>query len=283
MLTKSRDEDDFFMLFLFVTCQLPLLALIFSEAKLKHFLSSAELQKRDHQIRQCALLYANQSPWQKLYHSRNEQSFITFTGFDYATFYYLLSKFTPLYLRYSPYSINCKIVIIENEDGTRGRPQSLDAAACLGLVLGYSRTKGSLFLLQMIFGATPSLLSLFLRYSIKLLYKVLKEEPSARVEIPSEEGIREYQEVIASNFPVLDGTWCVVDGLKIPIQMSGDVATQNSGWLHSHFVGCIFVFAPSRVIVRCIVNALGSWHDSYIAENGELYETLREPPVVELL
>jgi hypothetical protein len=211
MSTKSCDEDDFFIPFLFFTCQLPLLALIFSEAKLTHFLSSAELQKRDRRIRRCALLYADQSPWQKLYHSRNEQSFITFTGFDYATFYYLLSKFTPLYLRYSPYSINCKIVVIQNDDGTRGRPRCLDAAACLGLVLGYTRTRGSLFSLQMIFGATHSVLSLFLRYSIKLLYKVLKEEPSARIEIPAEEDIKEYQEVIASNFPDLDGTWCVVD------------------------------------------------------------------------
>jgi hypothetical protein len=108
---------------------------------------------------------------------------------------------------------------------------------------------------------------------------VLKEEPSARVEIPSEEDIREYQMVIASNFPVLDGTWCVVDGLKIPIQKSGDEATQNAyynEWLHSHFVGCIFVFAPSRVTVCCIIKAAGSWHDSYIVENGGLYEMLRD-------
>jgi len=46
MSTKSCDEDDFFIPFLFFTCQLPLLALIFSEAKLTHFLSSAELQKK---------------------------------------------------------------------------------------------------------------------------------------------------------------------------------------------------------------------------------------------
>jgi hypothetical protein len=134
------------------------------------------------------------------------------------------------------------------------------------------------FLLQIVFGATHSVLALFLRYSIKLLYKVLKEEPSARIEIPSEEEIREYQEVISSNFPVLDGTWCVVDGLKTKIQKSGDEEIQNAyynGWLHSHFVGCISVFAPSRVIVRCTVNAPRSWHDSYISEIGGLYETLR--------
>jgi hypothetical protein len=130
----------------------------------------------------------------------------------------------------------------------------------------------------MIFGATHSVLALFLRYSIKLLYKVLKEENSARIELPSNEQIREYQEVVSTHFPVLNGAWCIVDGLKIPIQKSGDEEIQNAyynGWLHSHFVGCIFIFAPSGVIVACTLNAPGSWHDSYIAENGGLYDKLR--------
>jgi len=66
--------------------------------------------------------------------------------------------------------------------------------------------------------------------------------------------------------------------LKIPIQKSGDEATQNAyynGWLHSHFIGCIFVIAPSGVIIACILNAPGSWYDSYIAENGGLYDKLK--------
>jgi len=173
--------------------------------------------------------------------------------------------------------VNGKIVTVRNQDGP-GRPQLFDAPSCLGLVLGYTRTKGSLFSLQMIFGATHSVLALFLSYSIKLLYKVLKEEPTARIEMPSVEEIREYQEVISSHFPVLNHTWCVVDGLNIPIQKSGDEATQNAyynGWLHGHFVGCIFVFAPSGAIVACTLNAPGFWHDSYIAENGELYDKLK--------
>jgi len=119
-LSSENDEDDFFKMFLLVSCQLPLLAFIFSEAKLEDFLSSAELQRRDRYIRRCALLDANQSPWQKLYHSRNEQSFITFTGFNYASFDYLLSKFQPLYQRYSPYTVNGKIPMVRNQDGTRG-------------------------------------------------------------------------------------------------------------------------------------------------------------------
>jgi len=64
MSTLSNDDDDFIMLLLLLSCQLPLLALIFSEAKLKHFLSLAELQRRDRRTQRCALVDANQSPWQ---------------------------------------------------------------------------------------------------------------------------------------------------------------------------------------------------------------------------
>ena len=60
----------------------------------------------------------------------NEQSFITFTGLDYATFEYLLS-------------LGHCIVVARNGDGRRGRPQSLEA--CLGLVLGYTSARDSLF------------------------------------------------------------------------------------------------------------------------------------------
>jgi hypothetical protein len=116
------------------TCFMPttFISCYFLEAKLKHFLSSSELQRRDCRIWRCAHLIADQSPFQKLHHSRNEQSFITFTGLDYATFEYLLTKFWPLYQRYSPYSVNGKIVVIWNGDGRRGRPRLLDAPACLG-------------------------------------------------------------------------------------------------------------------------------------------------------
>jgi len=69
-----------------------------------------------------------------------------------------------------------------------------------------------------------------------------------------------------------------MDGLKIPIQRSGDEFTQNAyynGWLHAHFVGCVIAFAPSGIIVACTLNAPGSWHDSFIAQNGGLYDVLR--------
>jgi hypothetical protein len=41
--------------------------------------------------------------------------------------------------------------------------------------------------------------------------------PLPGFKIPPVERIREDQEVFGSNFPALNGTWCVVDGLKLPI------------------------------------------------------------------
>jgi hypothetical protein len=90
---------------------------------------------------------------------------------------------------------------------------------------------------------------------MKLLFKMLKEEVDARVALPSAAKIRHYQEVVRTNFPDLDGSWRVMDGLKNPIPKSGDKSMQNAyynGWLHSHFVCCVFIFAPSRVVIACI-------------------------------
>jgi len=221
----SAKDDDFILLLLLLSQQLPLTAAVLSNTKLKHFLSYIELKRRDRRIPRCALVDASCSPFQRLYHSRNDQSFITFTGLDYTSFEYLLSKFRPLYYRYSPYSVNGKIVVLKNGGAQGGRPRSLDPAGCLGLVLGYTRTRGSLFSLQMVFGASHSVLGLFLKFSMRLLFKVLRQEDAAKVSIPSAEEIAQYQAVIRLNFPALDGSWCVMDGHKIPIQKPGDEST----------------------------------------------------------
>jgi hypothetical protein len=63
--------------------QSALLPLLLSQAKLKQFLSIAEVRRRDRRIPRCALLAPGASPFIKLYKARNEQSLITVTGLDY--------------------------------------------------------------------------------------------------------------------------------------------------------------------------------------------------------
>jgi hypothetical protein len=110
---KQSSNDDYhemFLVALLLSQQSALLPLLLSQAKLKQFLSIAEVRRRDHRIPRCALVAPGASPFMKLYKSHNEQSLITFTELDYPTFTYLLNKIEPLYYRYSPYSRNGKIV-----------------------------------------------------------------------------------------------------------------------------------------------------------------------------
>ncbi len=87
---------------------------------------------------------------------------------------------------------------------TKGRPRSLSPADCLGLVLGYTRTTESLYALQMVFGASHSVLCLFLQFSMRLLFRVFNAEVDAKVALPSAQEVVEYQKVVRTNFPALD-------------------------------------------------------------------------------
>jgi len=161
--------------------------------------------------------------------SRNEQAYISFTGLDVAAFQYLLVRFEVLCSRYSPYVVDGKIVPLRHERGTKGgRPRTFDAASCVALILCYTRSRGSVIGLQVMYGASHSVLLVFLKYSMRLLYKILLEEDAAKVCIPSADKIREYQSIIRLNYPALDGAWCVMDGLKLLVQSSGVDVEQNA-------------------------------------------------------
>jgi hypothetical protein len=61
----------------------------------------------------------------------NNQAFITFAGLDFSSFQYLLSKVSPLYNAFPPYSDNGKIVAMR-----AARVKLLGLTDCHGLVLG---------------------------------------------------------------------------------------------------------------------------------------------------
>ena len=160
---KSYDDDDFAILFCLLAVRIPMLTCLITETTLRDFMSPLERRLRDRRIPRCALVDIGHSSFQHLYLSRNDQAFITFTGLDYFSFQYLLEKFTPLYNWYSPYSIIGKITVVRETVVKKGRPHLLGPADCLGLVLGYTRTRGSLFAVQMVFGASHSVLCMFLK------------------------------------------------------------------------------------------------------------------------
>jgi hypothetical protein len=89
-----------------------------------------------------ALVDPFSSPFLILYNSQCTQSMITYTGFDYESFNSLLLLFTPYFEEFTPYSINGGIVKMRRG---KGRKRMISPIICLGLVLAWTRTRGTFF------------------------------------------------------------------------------------------------------------------------------------------
>jgi hypothetical protein len=111
------------------------------------------LDVEGHHCRDCRLLQMmlllptkETTPWQKLYASGHDPALITGTGLDYECFGELLHLFQHYFNDFTPWAVNGYIKPRLTE--TRGRKQMVDAATCMSLALTYTRTNGSLILLQ---------------------------------------------------------------------------------------------------------------------------------------
>ena len=217
-------------------------------------LSAAAKRLRDSRIPRIALQDPSKSSWQKLYTSNNDQALITLTGLDHATFGWLHNKFESMYKKYTPFGEEGRMRLIT---GAGGRPRLMSAADALGLALAWTRTRGSQMVLQIIFGMPGTSVSMYIRFSRRLVIMVLKSDPDAAIRPPTVEKLREYQQAIAEKYPSLNGVWCTMDGLKLLLQQSGDVYIQKrfyNGWTHDHYISCVFVFAPDGTIAICAYN-----------------------------
>jgi hypothetical protein len=124
------------------------------------------------------------------------------------SFYYLLNLFAPVYEQYTPF-MDENGYIIRKVSMNRGRPRCMNPADCLGLVLAWSRTRGSLMVLQLIFGMTMSPVAKYLQFARRILVKILKANDLAKIQIPPPEKLEEYRAVIAARHPALDMVWGV--------------------------------------------------------------------------
>lgn len=162
---------------------------------------------------------------------------------------------------------------------TSGRPRSMSATQSLALCLAWFRTRGSTFTLCMLFGITSSVCSLFLRFSRRVLLRTLQRDRRSVVKLPSQAELRTYQNLISERHSALGDVFAVADGLKLYLEQAGDTVIQEmfyNGWTHDHYVGNVFAFAPSGLIIACTVNCPGTMHDSQICDFGGLYDRLGE-------
>ena len=128
-------------------------------------LSRIQRKLCDQQIPRAALQDPQASAWCKVLSSGSNQALITLTGFDYKMFDWLHLHFEPLYKNFSPFSTDGTICYLQYSGEKVGRPRLMNSRDCLGLILTWTRLRGSMVALQLIFGLTASSVSVYLRYS----------------------------------------------------------------------------------------------------------------------
>ena len=115
-----------------------------------------------------ALVSHHDSAWTHLYYHADDGSFLNITGFNRASFNFLVTAVFPPG---------------EEENGP-GRPSIMDKKGKIGLVLYYLGSNMKYKFLSQLFGIVPSTVGEILRYMLPLLKKRLSVHPLAAVKFP---------------------------------------------------------------------------------------------------
>jgi hypothetical protein len=209
--------------------------------------------------------------------SRNDQGMIILTGFDPATFNSLHEIFAPVFDSYTPFVPSGVSCFEHTKQPNKGLPQMIWPEDCLGLVLAWTRTRGASMVLQLIFAMTYTNLDDYLLFSKRIIVRILRNHPMARVQIPSSEKIEEYKEMVHHRHPFLLDIWCTMDGLKLMLKQSGNGLIQEqfyNGWMHDHYVVSVMCFCLYGTIPIVFCNIPGAVYDSQVADYRDTYDKL---------
>jgi hypothetical protein len=185
------------------------------------------------------------TPWQTLYASRNDRAFITTMGLDVATFHHILDH-AGFARRWDTRPIPRPDV--QSHGNPRLGRRSVDASAALGLALHWLNSTMREVSLQQIFALVPSTVNRYNHAAIDNLLNTLRSMPEAEISWPVGERFEELAKIVRERHSLLLKAFGVVDGLNLPVQVSGDEEMQNAmynGWLHGHFVSNVIVFGPT--------------------------------------
>lgn len=238
----------------------------------------AYMRRRQGKFRRPSLSDPRNSAWVGVYNAGLNDGLISLIGLDYKSFEALHDLFGPYYWRYSPYNTTGnrmrRLPPVAPGKIRKGNKRLLTSRACLALVLAWTRTRGALRTLQVMFGTTANPTSLWLRFGKRLLLLLLKQHPLAKVTPPDAAERTAYKAAISAKYPLLVDVWGSIDGLKIPIEEAWGNEAQGqfyNGWLHGHFLTNLFLFTPDGRIRLAVINAPGSMHDSFLAIHFGVY------------
>ena len=170
--------------------------------------------------------------------------------------------FAPVFEAFTPYDSSHKIRKLD----CRTYLKSIHAVDGLGLQLFYQRNHGVQWVLSTVFGMTQSQVSNYLRFSRRILFKLLVKTNLAKASVPDSTDIESFIEAVSRRHPILGEkrVWGTMDELNILLQQSGRFTLQlryYNGWIHVHYVTNLF-FCSRWTNSFFFINCLGAIHDS---------------------
>ena len=235
-------------------------------------LTLLERRIRYKKIPRSCLHSIQESAWRKLYSGKRDSALITLTGLSHSAFQALNTKFKKYFENLSPFSGDGSIRNVMNIS-KKGRPRNIKSEDCLALNLAWTRTRGGIFVLSLIFGMTTTAVSIYLKFWRRILIEILCHEKKAKVKIPSDDEIRGFKEIVAQRHPSLRNVWMTMDGLKLYLEQSPSTVIQNqyyNGWKSDRYVRNVLDFCPTGTIVVAATNIPGCVHDSMVADCEKL-------------
>ena len=164
-------------------------------------LSDEENRRRDRRTPRISLRRYSESSFKYLFNSGNDQALLNCCGVDHRVFRQLLDLFSPVF---HAYTFDDATGQIRKKANTAGRRKHIDDVGCLGLVLYWFRTRGSLArATAMAFNMTSTPMYKWLNFSRKILLFVLQNHPHAAVTSPTENEVNKYINAIGQKYPSL--------------------------------------------------------------------------------
>eukprot|EP00536_Pseudo-nitzschia_multiseries_P002348 jgi/Psemu1/5359/gm1.5359_g len=142
--------------------------------------------------------------------SGNDQALLNCCGVDDKDFCGLLDLFEPVFDIYTIDKQTKPIRKQKNNNGLlKGRKREANATCCLGLVLHWFCTKGSVTkYFSLAFGLTSSVVYTWLKFSQKVLVLMtLQNHPKAMGTAPTEKEINKLISTIGAKYPILWQHW----------------------------------------------------------------------------
>eukprot|EP00733_Pompholyxophrys_punicea_P001663 Pompholyxophrys_punicea_v1_NODE_920_length_1139_cov_2.371771.p1 type:complete len:200 gc:universal NODE_920_length_1139_cov_2.371771:273-872(+) len=160
----------------------------------------------------------------------------------------------------------------------------LSAEKSLALILMFFKKHVNKKILCVIFGITPSVCSLYLEFSLEILFGLFSDNlvPFAEIFLPTVEQLAELARIVERYEPLVKNCIGFLDGCNMVTESMSDPNEQNcfyNGWHSSVWASNLFFVLPTGEIAYAALNYPGSWHDARIAFSSKMHEIILNLPV----